>query len=73
MALKHKSSDAGNSDVLLLCLIYELNFMYMMRRLTGQDPDAGRLRAGEGDNRGWDGRMASPIQWTRVRANSGRW
>ena len=47
--------------------------MCMMRRLTGQDPDAGRLRAGEGDNRGWDGWMASSIQWTRVRANSGTW
>ena len=30
------------------------------------------LRArGEGGDRGWDGRMASPIQWTRVWANSG--
>ena len=28
---------------------------------------------GEGDDRGWDGRMASPIQWTRTWANSGRW
>ena len=33
-----------------------------------------RLRAGEeGDNRGWDGRMASPTQQTWVWANSGRW
>ena len=33
-----------------------------------------RLRAGgEGDNRGWDGWMASPTQWTWVWANSGRW
>ena len=24
-------------------------------------------------NRGWDGWMASPTQWTRVGANSGRW
>ena len=30
------------------------------------------LRArGEGGDRGWDGRTASPIQWTRVWANSG--
>ena len=27
---------------------------------------------GEGGNRGWDGWMASPIQWTWVWANSGR-
>ena len=28
---------------------------------------------GEGDARGWDGWMASLIQWTWVWANSGRW
>ena len=33
-----------------------------------------RLKAGEeGDNRGWDGWMASPTQWTWVRVNSGIW
>ena len=33
-----------------------------------------RLRAGgEGDDRGWDGWMASPTQWTRVWVNSGSW
>ena len=33
-----------------------------------------RLKAGgEGDSRGWDGWMASLIQWTWVWANSGRW
>ena len=33
-----------------------------------------RLRAGgEGGDRGWDGWMASPIQWTWVWENSGRW
>ena len=32
-----------------------------------------RLRAGEGDNRGWDGWMASPTQWTWVWANSRSW
>ena len=28
---------------------------------------------GEGDDRGWDGWMASPTRWTRVWVNSGRW
>ena len=28
---------------------------------------------GEGDNRGWDGWMASPTRWTRVWVNSGSW
>ena len=33
-----------------------------------------RLRAGwEGDDRGWDGCMASPTQWTWVCVNSGSW
>ena len=32
-----------------------------------------RLKAGEGDNRGWDGWMASPKWWTWVWASSGSW
>ena len=33
-----------------------------------------RLKAGgEGDNRGWDGWMASPTQWTWVWVKSGSW
>ena len=31
------------------------------------------LRAGEGDNRGWDGWMASPTQWRWVWVNSRSW
>ena len=43
--------------------------------LIGKDPDGWeRLRAGgEGDDRGWDGWMASLTQWTWVWASSGRW
>ena len=34
----------------------------------------GRLKAGgEGDNRGWDGWMASPTWWTWVWASFGSW
>ena len=32
-----------------------------------------RLRAGEGDDRGWDGWMASPTQWTWVWVDSESW
>ena len=41
----------------------------------GKDPDAGRDwgAAGEGDDRGWDGWMASPTQWTWVWVNSRSW
>ena len=32
-----------------------------------------KLKTGEGDDRGWDGWMASPTWWTRVWAGSGSW
>ena len=42
--------------------------------LIGKDPDAGiEAAGGEGDNRGWDGWMASLTQWTWVWVNSGSW
>ena len=42
--------------------------------LIGKDPDAGKDKAGgEGDNRGWDGWMASPTQWRWVWVNSRNW
>ena len=31
------------------------------------------MAGGEGDDRGWDGWIASPTQWTWVWASSGRW
>ena len=43
--------------------------------LIGKDSDVGKdLGAGgEGDDRGWDGWMASLIRWTWVWVNSGSW
>ena len=43
--------------------------------LTGKDPDCRvRLKArGEGDNRGWDDWMTSPIQWIWICAGSRSW
>ena len=38
--------------------------------LIGKDPDAGK---DWGDDRGWDGWMASPTQWTWVWVDSGSW
>ena len=32
-----------------------------------------RLKTGEGDNRGWDGWMASPTQWAWTWVSSGSW
>ena len=42
---------------------------------TRKDSEAGNdwKAGGEGDDRGWDGWMASPTQWTWVRVNSGSW
>ena len=43
-------------------------------QLNVKDPDAGKkLKAGEEDDRGWDGWMASPMQWTWVWVGSGSW
>ena len=42
--------------------------------LIRKDPDAGKewMKAGgEGDDRGWDGWMASPTRWTWIWVNSG--
>ena len=43
--------------------------------LIGKDSDAfeGLGARGEGDDRGWDGWMASPTQWMWVWVNSRRW
>ena len=41
--------------------------------LIGKDPYLGKIEGGEGDDRGWDGWMASPTQWTWIWANSGNW
>ena len=51
-------------------------FGHLMQRANSLEKTMtlGRLRAGgEGDDRGWDGWMASLTQWTRIWANSGRW
>ena len=42
--------------------------------LIGKIPDVWRWKAGrEGDNRGWDGWIASPTQWTWVWVSSRIW
>ena len=51
-------------------------FGHLMRRLPHWKRPWGweRLKAGrEGDDRGWDGWMASSTQWKRVWVNSGSW
>ena len=43
--------------------------------LIWKDPDAGKdwRQEEKGTNKGWDGWMASPTQWTRVWVDSGSW
>ena len=44
-------------------------------RLIRKDPNAGKdwRQEEKGNDRGWDGWMASPTQWTWVWASSGSW
>ena len=50
-------------------------FGHLMRRVDSLQKTLmlGGLRAGEGDDRGWDGWMASLTRWTWVWVNSGSW
>ena len=51
-------------------------FGHLMWRVDSlEDSDAGRDwgLGGEGDDRGWYGRMASPTQWIWVSVSSGSW
>ena len=49
-------------------------FGHLMWRTDSLEWCLARLKArGEGDNRGWDGWMASLTQWTWVWVNSGSW
>ena len=64
---------------LLEGLMLELKFRYFSHLMRSADSLEKtwcweRLKAGgEGDNRGWDGWMASSTQWTWVWVNSGSW
>ena len=52
------------------------NFGHLMRRVDSLEKTLcweGLGAGGKGDDRGWDGWMASPTQWTWVWVNSGRW
>ena len=51
-------------------------FGHLMRRVDSLKRPwcwEGLGAGGEGDDRGWDGWMASPTQWTWVWVNSGSW
>ena len=60
-------------------LMLKLKFQYfdhLMQRANSLEKTLmlGKIEGrGKGDDRGWDGWMASPTQWTWVWTNSGRW
>ena len=54
----------------IVCLMWVVwAFLIHLKRLWCWEG----LRAGEGDDRGWDGWMASPTPWTWIWVRSGRW
>ena len=61
-------------EVLMLKLELQY-FGHFMRRtdLFEKSLILGKMKAREGDNRGWDGWMALSTQWTWVWVNSGNW
>ena len=48
-------------------------FGYLMQRVESLEKTLMLGAGGEGDDRGWDGWMASPTQWTWVWVNSRSW
>ena len=71
-----KEISPGCSLVGLMLKLKLQYFGHLMRRADSLEKTRcwERLRAGgEGDDRGWDGWMASPTQWTWVWVNSGSW
>ena len=62
--LKQSSSNFSILTSLLVLLLAHLKRPWCWKRLRA---------GGEGDNRGWDGWMASPTQWTWVSVNSRSW
>ena len=66
-----------NSEYLLEELMLKLklqSFGHLMRRVNSLEKTLmlGKIEW-EGDDRGWDGWMASPTRWTWVWVSSGRW
>ena len=54
--------------------MWKLKLQYLATWCEGLTQVWERLKAGgEGDNRGWDGWMASLTQWRWIWVNSGRW
>ena len=71
--LKEISSEYSLEGLMLKLKLHY--FGHLMQRTDSFEKTLmlGRLKAGEGDDRGWAGWMASTTQWTLVWVNSGSW
>ena len=69
-----KISPEYSSEGLMLKLKLQY-FGHLMWRIDSLEKALmlGKIEGGEGENRGWDGWMASLAQWTWVWVNSGSW
>ena len=78
------SGETGSCDTRITkCIIIKLLVWVVFHSLATSREDLthwkrlwcweGLGAGGEGDDRGWDGWMASPTRWTWVWMNSGRW
>ena len=66
----------GNALEGLMLTLKRQYFGHLMRRTNslGKTLMLGKIEGGrEGDDRGWDGWMASPTQWTWLWVSSGSW
>ena len=69
----------GNQSWIFIRLMLKLKLQYFGQLMQRTDSSEKTLMLGKTDgrrgreNRGWDGWMASPTQWTRVSVNSRSW
>ena len=83
LGLQHQISQLQeiNPEYSLEGLMLKLRLQYFGHLMWRTEPTHWKISwcwerlkvGGEGDNRGWDGWIASPTQWTWVWANSRRW
>ena len=76
--IARRSNQSILKEINLECILeaptLKLKFQYFGHLMWKADWCCERLKVGgEGDNKGWDGWMASPIRWTWIWASSGSW
>ena len=72
-SMKKVITDLGYIEFFQCCLLSVRNESCFTLRNLKRPWGWERLRAGEGDDRGWDGWVASLTRWTWVWVDSGSW